>query len=104
MSAFLDKILAERPELDPETPFAEILDAISDAVVAMAKVADLTEVDPAELRREFPLRTSEEQTAFGVKVAVASLTLQALSSTLADSVGAVFEDYRDEHAPAEAAA
>jgi hypothetical protein len=95
-SATYDEILAERPVLAADHPFVAVVDALTDATIAVAKLHDLVTDDDRDLRDEFPLRTEDEQTGFGIKVAVGAMTITALVQSISGAVGQVFLDFDGE--------
>jgi len=89
--SFLAELEAKRPEITADTPFAEVLDKLTDAVLAVARVADAVKFNPADFTEEFGLRDNDEQTDLGVAVALGALTIRGLTSEIAGGVADAFE-------------
>lgn len=88
MSAY-EALLAVRPELAPETPFAAVLDALADTVLTIVKAVE--SVQSEDFREEFDLRTADEQTDLGIVVTLAVLTVQRAVDEIGDAVSDAFE-------------
>lgn len=96
MSEYIEQVVATRPQVDPEAPFAEVYDRLLDAGIAIAKVVDAVSVTPADFLEEFGLRDETERTHFGAKAAVSLLSIQALVQEISGSIAQAFIDADDE--------
>jgi hypothetical protein len=88
--SFAQTLAEGRPVYDPETPFVAILDSTADIAIAFAKLSEYVILEPADLREEFGLRTSDERALFGAKLAVALLSFTAIIQEVSASLEDLF--------------
>lgn len=85
-------VIDARPVIAADEPLAEFLEHLTDTVVSALKMVDyISEAGAAQFREKFAALEEEQQTQFGVRVAMGLMTIRMATVELSAGVSDAFE-------------